>query len=321
MKKCIGLLCVCLLTVGCFSACTGEQTAQSGKLTVVTTVFPVYDWVQNILGEQAENADVTMLLDNGVDLHNYQPTVEDLVKISQCDLFVYVGGESDEWVEDALENAANRDILAVNLLEELGDAAKTEQIREGMQTTEQPHDEHEEYDEHIWLSVRNACVLCGKLCEKLQAADPQNAALYKANTESYVQALHALDEQYRQVCENARVKTVLFGDRFPFRYMTDDYGLEYYAAFAGCSAETEASFETVSYLAGKVDELGLRTVFTIEGSDGEIAQTIVANTASKDQKILSLNSMQGVTRADVQKGETYLSVMAENLAVLKSGLE
>ena len=319
MKKGFVWLLVCILTVGCFSACGAQQTADSGQLRVVTTIFPVYDWMRNILGEQAEDADITMLLDSGVDLHNYQPTVEDLVKISQCDLFVYVGGESDAWVEDALANATNKDMLAVNLLEVLGDAAKTEEIKEGMQAEEEDGDEAE-YDEHIWLSLRNAAVLCEALGEKMQSIDPQNAALYKANTESYVQSLTALDEQYRDVCDNAAVKTVLFGDRFPFRYMADDYALDYYAAFSGCSAETEASFETVSYLAGKVDELGLHAVFAIEGSDQKIAQTIVRNTAGKDQKILSLNSMQSVTGEDVQRGETYLSVMTENLAVLQSGL-
>ncbi|MBQ7430897.1 metal ABC transporter substrate-binding protein [Butyrivibrio sp.] len=303
-----------------------EQTeAASDGIKIVTTIFPEYDWVNVILGENAANAEVTMLLDNGVDLHSYQPTAEDIMKIATCDLFIYVGGESDEWVEDALAEATNKDMQVINLLEVLGENVKEEEVVEGMEAEEE-HEESDseeevEYDEHVWLSLKNAQVLCTAIEESLEVIDPANSDLYKANLEAYVAQLSDLDAQYQAAVDSSEVDTLLFGDRFPFRYLVDDYGLSYYAAFVGCSAETEASFETITFLAQKVDELSLGTVLTIESSDQKIAQTIVENTQSKDQQILTLDSMQSTTSKDVASGTTYLSVMESNLSVLKAALE
>lgn len=317
---------LCLSIILTFGACAKKQNNandNTDKLNIICTVFPQYDWVKNILGDKANNVDLTLLLDKGTDLHNYQPTVDDLVKISKCDMFVYIGGESDKWVDDALANTTNKDIIAVNLIDVIGDAAKEEEVKEGMETKEEEPSvcgEAAEYDEHIWLSLRNAIVLCGTLSEKIQLLDSANAGIYRENTEKYIKSLSELDNQYKTVCNNAKTKTVLFGDRFPFRYMVDDYGLDYYAAFVGCSAETEASFKTISFLANKTDELNLSAVLTIEGSDHKIAQTIISNTTSKNQEILSLNSMQGVTNADITNGATYLSIMTDNLNILKKAL-
>jgi len=496
-------------TVAATAASQTEAPAQE-KISVVTTIFPEYDWVREILGGQADNAEITMLLDNGVDLHSYQPTADDIIKISDCDLFVYVGGESDEWVEDALKEATNKDMKVINLLDVLGDSVKNEEVVEGMQETEHHHDhskevstfedsavqdrslsdwagdwqsaypfaldgtlddafaamaedgemtaeeyktyyqngyktditgidiegshieftyadgkkvgsdykyvgyyiqnwstgtkaamyrfeaedknsgapvyiefndhmiepaaaehfhirmsnesfdaivdpenswptffpadmtgeeicehleghdhdeeegeghEHEEEkDEHVWLSLKNAEVLVKAISDALQELDPANQDTYAANADAYVQKLAALDAQYQAAVDGATYKTVLFGDRFPFRYLVDDYGLSYYAAFVGCSAETEASFETISFLAKKVDELKLPCVLTIEGAQHKIAETIVQNTAEKNQKILTMDSMQSTTSQDVANGTTYLSVMEKNLDVLKEAL-
>ena len=336
MKKIIALLLVLLMTAGMLAGCGKQKdddtTDTTDKLSIVTTIFPEYDWVRQILGDKADNADVTMLLDNGVDLHSYQPTADDIVKISDCDLFIYVGGESDGWVEDALKNATNKDMKVVNLLEVLGDKVKNEEVVEGMQEEEHEHEDGEEHeegeeheheeeaDEHVWLSLKNAEVLVGAISNALQELDAENMEIYAENADAYMKKLAALDAEYQTAVDNATCKTVLFGDRFPFRYLVDDYGLNYYAAFVGCSAETEASFETISFLAKKADELKLPCVLTIEGKHHKIAETIVKNTAQKSQRILTMDSMQSTTSKDVASGTTYLSVMEKNLAVLKEAL-
>ena len=504
MKKYISILLAAVMAVGCLAGCgqknSNEQAdnTDDGKLKVVTTIFPEYDWVKEIAGDEISNIDLTMLLDNGVDLHSYQPTSEDILKISDCDLFVYVGGESDSWVDDALKNATNKDMQVINLLDVLKDSIKTEESMPGMQAEEEhnhgyahfedsdvqdrtlsdwdgdwqsvypylqdgvldevmekkaesgektaeeykeyyengyktdvsqitidaenntmcfvkngvaskatyeykgyqiydyesgsrgvryffeatrgdadapkyvqfsdhgiapgkaehfhiyagndgfdalseemenwptyyPADmsgkeiaedmlEHEEkeYDEHVWLSLKNAQTLCKAIVEALETADPEHKDVYAANVDSYLEKLSSLDGQYQDAVANASQKTLLFGERFPFRYMVDDYGLKYYAAFAGCSAESEASFETISFLAKKVDELGLKNIMTIENSDQKIAKTIRDNTKDKNQEILSLDSMQSTTSEDVKNGTTYLSVMESNLDVLKKAMQ
>ena len=329
MKKTISLIIVFLLVIGCMSACSSNENQPNidgNSLQIVTTIFPEYDWVLNILGENPINAEVTMLLDSGVDLHSFQPSAEDILKISTCDLFVYVGGESDEWVDDALEEATNKDMIVVNLLDVLGNAVKEEELIDGMQEeehddSEEEHEEDEpEYDEHVWLSLKNASILVENISEALQKLDPANADLYKTNTESYLEQLDSLDAEYQDAILNASFSTLLFGDRFPFRYLVDDYGLSYYAAFVGCSAETEASFETITFLSQKVDELSLPAVITIEGTEQKIAETIIQNTQKKNQQILTMDSMQATTSKDAENGTTYLSIMAKNLSVLKEAL-
>ena len=327
MKKITALLLALFVLVGALAGC-GKQndTNKTDKLSIVTTIFPEYDWVREILGDKADNAEITMLLDNGVDLHSYQPTADDIVKISDCDLFIYVGGESDGWVEDALRNAANRNMKVINLLEVLGDSVKTEEIVEGMQEAEHEHEDAEEHeheeeaDEHVWLSLKNAKMLVRVISKALQELDPDNKDIYAANADAYVKKLSALDADYQAAVDAASNKTILFGDRFPFRYLVDDYGLRYYAAFVGCSAETEAGFETISFLAKRVDEWKLPCVLTIEGAQHKIAETIVRNTTMKNQKVLTMDSMQSTTTQDVKNGTTYLSVMEKNLSVLKEAL-
>jgi len=317
------------LITGCGTAekiaVSPENNDKNDKLKVVTTIFPEYDWVSRIAGD---NADVTMLLDKGVDLHSYQPTADDIIKISNCDMFIYVGGESDEWVENALKEAVNENMVVINLLDTLGDSAKEEELAEGMEHEHDEEDEYNdehgeeeiEYDEHVWLSLKNAIFFCGHISDKLCEMDPENREFYTSNSESYTEKLRELDKQYEDAVNSSENKTLLFGDRFPFRYLVDDYGLSYFAAFAGCSAETEASFETIVFLAEKTDELGLNSILHIESSDGSIAETIKKNTKSKNQKILTINSMQSVTSKDVETGLTYLSIMENNLDILKEAL-
>ncbi len=325
------MLCLMILA-GVMTGCGTFNTNNDGKLSIVTTIFPEYDWVKQILGDKFDQTNVTVLLDNGVDLHSYQPTADDIIKISTCDMFIYVGGESDEWVENALKEATNKNMVVINLLEALGDDVKEEEVKEGMQEDEHEHgDEHEdedhdheeetEYDEHVWLSLKNAAKLCGYIAEKLGEIDPDSKAVYTANANAYIEKLNALDGKYKEAINAGKTKTLLFGDRFPFRYLADDYGLDYYAAFVGCSAETEASFDTIVFLANKVDELSLKAILQIESADGKIARTIRDSTKTKDQTILTLDSMQSTTLADVKNGASYLSIMEKNLAVLKDALK
>ena len=329
------------------------EKGNSNKISIVCTTFPQYDWVKNILGEEAERFNVTLLLDNGVDMHSYQPAVKDIATAGSSDLFIYVGGESDTWVEDALKEAKNKDLKAINLMETLGNSVKEEEVVEGMQeereslghsheksskekqeqTQKESHensqeingqkeaaDEEPEYDEHIWLSIRNAEIMVKNIEKAIEQLDSDNAKVYQTNAENYIKKLDTLDKQYANTIQNAKYKAILFGDRFPFRYMADDYDLKYYAAFAGCSAETMAGFETVTFLAKKADELRLPVILTIENSDGRIAEAVKSNTTKKNQKILAMNSLQSVTKEQLADGITYLQVMQENLSVLSEAL-
>lgn len=329
------------------------EKGNSNKISIVCTTFPQYDWVKNILGEEAERFNVTLLLDNGVDMHSYQPAVKDIATAGSSNLFIYVGGESDTWVEDALKEAKNKDLKAINLMETLGNSVKEEEVVEGMQeereslghsheksskekqeqTQKESHensqeingqkeaaDKEPEYDEHIWLSIRNAEIMVKNIEKAIEQLDSDNAKVYQTNAENYIKKLDTLDKQYANTIQNAKYKAILFGDRFPFRYMADDYDLKYYAAFAGCSAETMAGFETVTFLAKKADELRLPVILTIENSDGRIAEAVKSNTTKKNQKILAMNSLQSVTKEQIADGITYLQVMQENLSVLSEAL-
>jgi zinc transport system substrate-binding protein len=346
MKRIITWLIATTLVLGCICGCGGpRRTADDGKLDIVVTIFPVYDWVRNIVGD-APNVNLTLLVDNGTDMHSFQPSADDIITISNADVFIYVGGESDKWADDAVRDAVrnvNEDIVVFNLMEIMGDMVKEEELAEGMQEGhdhrhdeddedhdhEEGHDDHDEdhdheeeteYDEHIWLSLRNAEYVTELISKMLQQKDSANATVYLANTEAYIAELDSLDARYSEMISECPKDTILVGDRFPFRYLVDDYRIKYYAAFSGCSAESEASFETITFLSGKVDELSLETVLIIEGSDGRIAETIVSNTKDKDQQILTLDSMQSVTRSMIDGGYTYLSAMENNLSVLKEAL-
>ena len=339
-NKMIAYIATILLVLGLTSCGSAEgaldSSATNDRLSVVTTIFPEYDWVREIIGQSEDSVDksasdkwdVSILLDNGVDLHSFQPTASDIASISTCDIFIYVGGESDAWVEDALKETEGKDIIIIDLLDVLGEQVKEEETVQGMESEEADnHDgdadseeDEVEYDEHVWLSLRNAELFCEVTADALSQKDPASKDVYTANLEAYVERLDALDKEYAAAVDNGKVDTLLFADRFPFRYMVDDYGLSYYAAFSGCSAETEASFETVVFLAGKVDELGLPAICTIEGGDQRIAETVRDNTESKGQEIVTMNSLQSTTSNDVESGATYYGIMKDNLEILKKAL-
>lgn len=319
MKKFAAFVMVVFAVALALSACGIDSNAKSSankKVSVVATIYPQYDWLKNILGEYADKVDLKLLIKNGTDLHSYKPSAQDIAAIANADLVVYVGGESDEWIEKALEATPKAGRMQVNLMQVLGDRVKEEEVVEGM------HAEAPENDEHIWLSLKNAQILVKNLAESVSKIDTANAPVYRANAIIYASKLHDLDWAYDSTVSNASQKTILFGDRFPFRYMVDDYGIKYYAAFVGCSAESEASFETVAFLAGMMDSLSLPVIFTIDGSRSKVA--LAVRNASKNSKsvpVLQLNSMQSVTDEQIRSGVDYMSIMKSNLETLKKGLK
>lgn len=315
MKKIIAVLLAVIIALCTMSAC-GNKPQNDDRINIVTTVFPIFDWAREVT-EGADNVEVTLLLDNGVDMHSYQPSVDDIINVSTADMVIYVGGESDEWIDDALREAVNEDIVTVNLIDLLGKSAKYEETVEGMQSNSE---EDDEIDEHVWLSLINAKKFTTAICENLVGIDPDNSGLYSKNASDYLKKLDNLRDEYSREIDCLEYDTVVFADRFPFRYLFDDFGLNYFAAFVGCSAETEANFDTIIFLANKIDELGLTAIMQTETADGSIAKTVRETTKLKNQKILTLNSIQSITQDDLRNGTTYLSIMKDNLNVLTKAL-
>ena len=309
MKKTIAILLSVIFVVLSVSSCATQKV--SDKKRIVVTVFPEYDWVMNVIGDLSEEYEVNLLLKNGSDLHSYQPSTKDMASISSCDLFIYVGGESDFWVEKALENPMNKNRTVINLMEILGTKAIEEEGEEG---------EKPEYDEHVWLSLKNAVLFSKHICTELSRIDDKNTKKYLENTANYLSRLTELDENYSKVVNESSFNTLIVADRFPFAYLCKDYNIQYYAAFDGCSADTEASFETVIFLAEKLDESGLNCVLKIESSDDSLPITIINNSKNKNRKILTLDSIQSVTMKDIESGTTYLSLMQSNLDILRDAL-
>lgn len=351
MKKYIGIglsiFVAIMMVLGCAKKeSTGSSEAESGgsvtesssaaesnseetkKLSIVTTIFPAYDWVKQVVGDN-KNVEISFLIDKGVDLHSYQASAADIAKITDSDLFVYVGGESDDWAEDIIKE--NPNLKYINMVDSIGEAALAEELVEGMQDEEE-HDhegeehaheegEHEdgeeEIDEHVWLSVKNAETIVSAIEAKLAEIDPDNKAEYEKNANDYLAKLDELDKEYKDTLSSIQNKTIIVGDRFPFRYLVNEYGIKYYAAFKGCDAGSEASFETVKFLANKMDELNMSDIFIIDGSKGDLAKTIVDNTKDKNAKVLVLDSMQSTKSSD---NASYLDIMKKNLEVLKEVL-
>lgn len=316
IKKITAAAAALILIVCCFGGCSDTPEKPDGKISVVCTVFPIYDWARNIIGD-TEGVELTLLLDSGTDLHSYQPNAADIIKITSSDIFMYVGGASDKWVDEVFKTSPG-DCEKINLIEVLGEGLFDEETVEGMEAEEE--EDEAEYDEHVWLSLKNADKYCTYIKDALIKVDPANKSKYEANCGNYRQSLAVLNGDYTEAVKQAKIKTLLFADRFPFRYLVEDLGLDYYAAFAGCSTETNASFETIVFLAGKVDELSLPAILVTETSDQSVADTVKDTTKSKSADILVLDAMQSVTSESVNNGTTYLDTMRNNLEVLKKAL-
>ena len=320
MKKFIGIglgiLMVMMMVLGCAKKenSSANGSTEGKKLSIVTTIFPAYDWVKQVVGDN-KNVDIAFLIDKGVDLHSYQASAADIAKITDSDMFVFVGGESDGWAEDIVKE--NPNLKYISMVDSIGKVALGEELVEGMQKEEGEEEEECAIDEHVWLSLENAKTIVGAIEAKLEEIDPDNKGNYEKNANDYIAKLDALDKEYKDTLSNIQDKTILVGDRFPFRYLVNEYGIKYYAAFKGCDAGSEASFETVKFLANKMDELKLSKIFIIDGSKGDLAKTIVDNTKDKNAKILVLDSMQSTKSSD---NANYIDVMKKNLEVLKEAL-
>ena len=320
MKKFLAVIITSLILVATLCACGNKensvskaQSGSDGKISVVTTIFPPYDFARQVGGD---NVDLTMLLKPGTESHNYDPTPQDIIKIQNCDLFIYVGGESDEWVKDILESDNSKPKKIIALIDCVD--AVEEEIVEGMEDKDEDDDSHKiEYDEHVWTSPKNAIIISKKISSALIELDKDNAKTYEKNTTEYSQKLSLLDSKFQSIVDNAKRKTIIFGDRFPMRYFADEYGLKYYAAFPGCSSETEPSAATVSFLIDKVKAEKIPVVFSIEFSNGKVADTICEDTRAKK---LTFHSCHNVTQEQFDSGVTYIDLMNQNAENIKEAL-
>ena len=338
---------------GIFAGCAaGYEQAEDGRMKVVTTIFPPYDFARAISGEE-ERAGVRMLLAPGEEVHSYEPTPLDIKEIQNCDLFIYVGAENDVWVDRILENMGDQKPETLRLVDLTDTVA--EEIVEGMMQErghdheeeeghdhedsheeEEEHDhegsheeeehahsgdsshaEHEEADEHVWTSPVKAAQITEAIAQKMAQIDPANADYYMANAGDYEAQILDLDEQFRQIAEHAERSTLVFGDRFPIRYFAEEYGLDYYAAFPGCSSESEPSASTLAFLIDKVREEQIPVVFSIEFSNGNIARAICESTGAVQRTFYSCHN---VTKEQMLGGATYVSMMRENLDVIREAL-
>ncbi len=316
MKRIIAVIVATAVAAVLFCGCSPDnnQKGSGDKLSIVTTIFPSYDFARQIGGDKA---DVTMLLKPGMESHSYDPTPQDIIKIQECDLFIYVGGESDHWVNDILDSDKEKPKKVIALMECVDTV--TEDTVEGM--TEEEHEEKDsdevEYDEHVWTSPKNAITISKKIAGTMKELSPSDASVFEKNLNSYSKELSSLDDSFRKVVDGTRNRTLVFGDRFPFRYFADEYGLNYYAAFPGCSSETEPSAATISFLIDKVKEKKIPVVFTIEFSNGKVADTICEATGAKK---LEFHSCHNVTQEMFDSGVTYVSLMNGNVSKLKEAL-
>ncbi len=313
MKKFICTILCMVVIVSVFCACGKNDTKKDdGKLNIVSTIFPPYDFTREIGGDRVN---VSMLLKPGMESHSYDPTPQDIIKIQESDIFIYVGGESDEWVNDILESGDRKPKKIISLMD-IVDKVR-EEIVEGMEKDEDDSDETE-YDEHVWTSPVNASLITRKISETLCELDTKNADFFKNKTSEYCQRLSALDNEFHKITDNAKRKTIVFGDRFPFRYLADEYGLKYYAAFPGCSSETEPSAATISFLIDKVKEEKIPVVFSIEFSSGKVADTICESTGAEK---LTLHSCHNITQKEFDSGISYYSLMLDNINALREALQ
>lgn len=328
MKKIKWLIVLCVLCVA--ATVTGCNTAGSAdeKITIVCTNFPLYDWTRNLLGDS--EAEVILLLDNGTDMHSFQPSAEEMIQIADCDMLVHVGGESDAWLMEALASTPNENRVVINLMEILEEDVRTEHYPEGMQTShvhadgsehEEEHEHAESFDEHVWLSLRLAVKACDAIEEALCRLLPEASDGIQANTKAYCNELEALDQKYADVVANSSPDSmIIVADRFPFLYMMEDYALEYCAAFPGCSTEAEADFETVVYLAEEVEKHQAEVLLITESGTTDLANTIFENIETEGDTAV-LHSIQVVYQSDIDAGASYLGYMEENLEVLKQVLQ
>ena len=319
----VGALLALVLSLSLVGCAVREGSADDGRLRVVTTLFPYYDFARQIGGD---DVDVTLVVPAGRETHSFEPTPMDVIRISQADVFIYNGGESEQWVTDILD-AAGEDIPCILSMMDAAELHE-EELVEGMQGGASAHDHHDhdedegdgeeiEYDEHIWTSPVNAMALCRAICDTLCQADPAHEENYRARMEAYLTELEALDATFRDIVEHGSRRLLVFGDRFPLLYFCREYGLDYRAAFHGCAGDTEPSLATMKYLIDLVRARDIPVVYTIELSSQKIAQAVAETTGAS---VRTFHSCQTVSHAELERGETYISLMTANAGALREGL-
>jgi len=322
MKKISKILLIFVVAVFSIVSLTGcnKNKDNENKLTIVTTNFPSYDFARAVVKDN-KDVELKMLLKPGAESHDFEPTPQDIIDIKNSDLFIYTGGESDEWISDILDDIDTDKTKVIKMMDLVD--VKEEEIVEGMEDEEheeeeEHHDEEEvEYDEHVWTSPVNAIKIVNALRDEVVSIDNDNKKVYEDSAKEYTDKLEKIDNEFKDIVKNAKRKEIIFGDRFPLRYFVDEYNLKYYAAFPGCSAQTEASAKTISYLVDKVKEDKIPVVFHIELSNGKIAEAISKETGAK---VLEFNTAHNISQKDFDAGVTYVDIMEENTKVLKEAL-
>lgn len=318
MKKWISVIFMLLMSLLMITACVSKEEINLNEkkgLQIVSTVFPGYDFAKQIVGD---NAEVSMLLPPGVESHSYEPSPQDIINIQNSDIFIYVGGESEQWVDKILDSMDNK-VITVKMMDAV--QLYEEEIIDGMQKEQDSDDEASEaheYDEHIWTSLKNAQNIVARINEAVVSLDSKNKSVYDKNTKSYIEKLDNLDKEFENLFKTFEKPTLIFGDRFPFRYFVEDYKLDYFAAFPGCSSETEPSASTIAFLIDKVKEKSLNTVFYIEFSNHNIADTIAESTGAKTAM---LHSCHNISKKDMDSGVSYYYLMEQNYETLKGALQ
>lgn len=320
MKKISAVIFAALILLTSLCSCQNRIITEE-KLKIVCTTFPQYDFVRNILGND-EN--VSLLINNGSDLHGFEPTAKDIVEIRTASMFVYIGGASDAWVERAVNATENPELKTVAIMDyietlSLEDIESLEHGSDHIHDHSQHDHDHspEEADEHVWLSLRNSIKIVKGLCGEICKLDPENAEKYSSNAAQYINKLESLEKEYQQVFSESERNILLFADRFPFGYLTHDYGISHIAAFTGCSSESEVTAETFTRLIEETKDHNLKYILILEGSDGKTARTVCEATGAA---ALTVDSCQTVSSADIENGANYLGIMTNNLKIFKEAL-
>jgi len=314
MKKIVSVF--LMILVFCVTLCGCKSDKNGNRLKIVTTYFAAFDWTRNILGEKYKDTELILISDNGVDIHSYQPTADDIINIKTADIVITIGGSSDKWVTEALKKEKNKNVKVINSLSLLKDRL----LCIGDSHKHEAHEHHEsDIDEHIWLSLKNAELMCEAINQALKEKDSENTKLYRDNAKAYIDNLNALDNNYSQKFSTAKIKTLIFADRFPFRYTITDYSLEYSALFEGCTTESDATVDAVLSLSKKVDQLSAKYIFIIDNTATKTAKSVIANTKHKNAEILKLNSMQTTIKKDLEKSD-YLKIMQNNLSLISKAI-
>lgn len=321
MKKRFLLVLICVFSALLMCACTSDTTSDDGKINIVCTEFPQYDWTKSIV-QDSENVNLILLNTKGTDMHSFEPSADDIIKVAESDILILIGGEGDKWALDAVSD--NKKTTVINLLdllkenEEHGVLAEHDHIASCDHSHE---DAHESADEHVWMSIKNADFFIRKICEVLYEKDPQNAGFYKGSQKEIIGQLGELDYDFSQAIGEYEHPVIVVADRFPFKYLTDEYGIECFAAFPGCSADTDASPDTIIKLSKAVDEHNLKYIAVTENTSGKTAQAVINNTGNKNQQTVVIDSMQSVSLKDIENGATYIGIMKQNFEAMKKLLE